>query len=100
MSLAKSRVKMGWYKVPHYAFDYASASVNPTLPDMGRKERENPSILLSHLLRYTRDARTMSLMSSFLDMSRASAGRILREAMTNQDLPDEARDLFQCLIDI
>ena len=42
----------------------------------------------------------MSLVSSFLDISGTSAGRILKAAIENPALPEEARNAFQCLIDM
>ena len=74
--------------------------MNPSLIDVGHKEWECLSVLLSHLHRFKCDARTMSLVLSFLDMSDASTGRILQEVMKNPALLEEARKTFQCPIDM
>ena len=42
----------------------------------------------------------MPLIASFLDMSGASACKVLEEMSQNQELPKEAKDAFQCLADL
>ena len=98
--LPNPKVKMGWYKVPRSSFDYAPASLDPVLVELGVKERESLKFPLAHALHFERDARTMSLIASFLDMSGASACKVLEEASQNQELPKEAKDALQWLADL
>ena len=83
---------MGWYKVPRISFDYAPATLDSVLVDRGVKEPENHKLPTSLLTRFERDARTVSLVSSFMDMSGAVAGRILAEAMKEETLSQGARN--------
>ena len=92
--LPPQKTKMGWYKVPRANFDYryVPASLNPLLADLGVKEAEYAKIPTSQVIRFERDAQTMSLIGSFLDMMGASSGRIIEEALKNESLPQEAKD--------
>ena len=40
------------------------------------------------------------MVASFLDMSKASAGKIIKEAARNESLTQEAKDAFQGLADL
>ena len=73
--------------VQRSSFDYAPSSLNPVLVDRGVKEPEDQRRPNSVLTRFERDARTMSLVSSFMDMTGAAAGRIIAEVFKNEDLP-------------
>ena len=80
--LPNPKVKMGWHKVPCSNFDYAPASLNPVLVQLGVKEKESLKLPLAHALHLERDTRTMSLVTSFLDMrvcSKQGSGGSLTE---------------------
>ena len=64
---------MGWYKVPRSSFDYAPAALDLILMDQGIKEPEEHKISTTMLVRFEWDARTMSLIGSFIDVSGAAA---------------------------
>ena len=68
--------------------------------DRGVEEGDEQKVPTSLLVMFERDARTRSLVSSFMDMTRASAGRIIEEALHNKDLPQEARDALQGMADL
>ena len=68
-------MKMAWYKVPCSSFDYAPAIIDPFLTDLGVKEAEQLKLPMSQVHRIECDARTMSLVASFLDMSRPLQAR-------------------------
>ena len=91
---------MEWYKVPRSCFEYTPASLDPIVVKLGVKEKESLKVPLSQALHIERDARTMSLIASFLDMSRTSASRVLEEASQNKELRKEAKDTLQCLADL
>ena len=86
--------------MPHSSFDYAPASLDPILVELGVKERESLKFPLAHAVCFERDARTMSLIAFFLDMSGASACNVLEEANQNQELPKKTKDALQCLSDL
>ena len=58
--LPGQKYKMGWYKVPCMAYDYAPATVDTILMDRGIKEPDDRKITTATLLRFERDARTMA----------------------------------------
>ena len=67
----------------------------------GASRRQKTRECLIYLLtRFEHDARTMSLVSSFMDMTGVAADRIIGEALKNQDLPQEAKDALQGVADL
>ena len=68
--------------------------------DRGIREGDEQKVSTSQLVRFERDARTMSLVSSFMDMTGATANRIIEEALWNKDLPQEAKDALQGVADL
>ena len=87
---------MVWYKVPCSSFDYPPASFDSVLVDRGVKKPEDHKLPTSLLTWCERDARTMSLVSSCMDMAKAAAGRIIAEALKDKDLLQGATPLFTC----
>ena len=71
--LPGQKVKMGWYKVPCAPFDYAPSSLDSVLVDKSMKEAEECKLSTSVLVCFECDARTTSLVSSFMDMTRAAS---------------------------
>ena len=88
---------MGWYKVQRMSFDYAPTTVDTILTDRGVKEPEDRKITTATLLRFEREARTVSLISSFSDMVGAASGRIIQEALQEEDLPQRFKDTLTSL---
>ena len=74
------------------SFDYALAALAPIPVDGGVKEPDERKINTATLVRFERDARTMSLIGSFIDMTGASASRIIAEALEDESLSQWARD--------
>ena len=86
---------MGWYKVPRMSFDYTPATVDTILTDRGVKEPEERKVATA----FERDARTMSLISSFSDMAGAVSDRIIKEALQD-DFPQRFKDILTSLADM
>ena len=58
--LPPQKTKMGWYKVPRSVFDYALAILNPFLTELGSKESESATLPMAQVIKFERDARTVS----------------------------------------
>ena len=85
--LPPQKTKMGWYKVPCSVFDYAPTTLDPSLMELGSKEPEAGSLPTAQVIKFERDARTVSLIGSFLDMAVASSRKIITETMAREDMP-------------
>ena len=90
--LPPQNTKMGWYKVQRSSFDYTPCNLDPILSDLGVKESESSPLPTLQVVKFERDAQTLSLIGSFLDMMVASTGRIIQEALKQESLPQEAKD--------
>ena len=88
------------YKVPCSPFDYAPSSLDPVLVDRHVKEPDDHKLPNLLLTQFERDARTIYLVSSFMDMTGAAAGRIVVEALRNEHLPQEAKHALQGVGDL
>ena len=79
--IPNQKMKMGWYKVPQSIFDYAPSAIDPVLMDMGIKGGDELKVPTSQLVRFECDARTIFLLSSFMDMTGAAVDKIIEESL-------------------
>ena len=94
------KFKMGWYRVPRTSFDYVPASLDSILIDRGVKEPEERKLNTATLIRFERDARTLTLVGSFSDMAGTTASRVIDETLTDDSLSQQTRDVLNVLVDL
>ena len=70
------------------------------LVDRGVKELEDCKLSTSIVVRFERDARTMSLVSSFVDMMGAASSRSATEDLKDETLSQGTRDIIQGMVDL
>ena len=72
--------------MPWSSFDYAPASLDTVLVDQGVKDPEERKVTTATLVRFEKDARTMSLIGSFSDMMGAFSARLIKETLEDETL--------------
>ena len=82
------------------SFDYAPASIDTDLADWDVKEPEERKVSTATLVRFEKDARTLSLIGSFADMTGASAVRVIKETLEDDTLSQRTRDALRGLADL
>ena len=81
-------------------FDYAPAVLDPLLTDLGTKESGAASVPMPQVIKWERDARTISLIGSFLDMAVALSRKIIDEALAQEGLSQDTKDALQGVADL
>ena len=80
--LQNPKMRLGWYRVPRQHFDFAPATLDPLFTDMGIRERDHVKIPTKHVARGEKDARTTSLIASFLDTSGSTASKLIQDTLS------------------